>query len=135
MYLSTNTVVVWDQQPSGVLPTFDQIFGHTEQDGSESSFFFDPRRYDNMDRFRVLKEENFVGNPMSFPTTQQALRVDIDTFLKLKVGETVYSADSAPMQIADVSTGAIYVYFRAFTSAASSQIGVNLIARLRYTDN
>ena len=50
-------VVVWDKQPSGALPTWDTIFGHTLQDGTEASQINDPPRYDNMSRFQVLSDD------------------------------------------------------------------------------
>ena len=63
-------VLVWDKQPSGnAIPTFDEIFGRTIQDGTESCQFIDPPRYDNMDRFKVLRDKKFSVTPQAIPAT------------------------------------------------------------------
>lgn len=132
-------VVVWDQQPSGVLPAFDDIFGHTEQDGTESTDFLDPRKYDNMDRFRVLKDCRYDSNSSAIEgsagTANITMQYNIDEYINLRVGETVYSGESTPMTIADISSGAIYVYFRSFLNTGTgSEWSTSLTARLRYQD-
>nr|AKV62284.1 putative capsid protein [Fiddler Crab associated circular virus] len=44
-------VVVFDKQPNGgSLPTFDTMFGHTTQDGTESTNVLDPIKPDNFGR-------------------------------------------------------------------------------------
>lgn len=136
-------VVVWDKQPSGAtIPTFDTIFGSTIQDGTEASTVLNPLRFDNMDRFRVVRDVRIAANPVMLPPTGGTgnLVIDqypFDEFIKLKVGETVFSGQSAPMTIADVSTGACYVYFRATASnndLSDWAISANSFARLSYTD-
>jgi len=131
-------VVVHDKQPSGAtLATFDAIFGITVQDGTESCPDVTcPPRYDNMDRFKVLMDrtiaiENcFVSSLGSGPNTQ--LEYNLDEYMKLNCGETVYSGQSNPMTIADISTGAIIVYFRARNNTASNAAAIDAVARLRY---
>lgn len=133
-------VVVWDQQPSGgSIPTFDTIFGITAQDGTESTPDVTcPPRYDNMDRFRVLKDCTYSNRPAfvsslgSGPASNAV--IPIDEYLKLSGQETVFSGQSNPMTIADISTGAIYVYFRTLNNQAFTTGLVDAIARLRYTD-
>lgn len=132
-------VVVWDKQPSGVLPTFDEIFGHTTQDGTESTSLLDPRKYDNMDRFRVLKDCRYDSNPTAIGgspgTANITMYYNIDEYMDLRVGETVYSGDSTPMTIADISSGGIYVYFRALLNSNNTTRWItSLTARLRYQD-
>jgi len=134
-------VIVWDKQPSGAaIPSFDQIFGITAQDGTESCPDITcPPRYDNMDRFRVIKDKTIPMNvgvvgPTGTTLNTQHLQ-EVDEYVKLPSLESVYSGQSAPMTIADVSTGALYLYFRAYNnSAGASQCAVDAIARLRYTD-
>ena len=110
---SFRMILVWDKQPSGsAIPAFDTIFGITAQDGTESCPDITcPLRYDNMDRFRVLKDW-FVSPPAvpmaatgSGPATIQA--INFDEYTKLPMLESVYSGQSTPMTIADVSTGAL----------------------------
>lgn len=143
LYANTlRMVVVWDKQPSGgSIPTFDTIFGKTAQDGTESTTFLDPLRYDNMDRFTVLRDS--VLDAQSEATSDAGttlisqVNCSFDEFIKLNSREVVFSGQSVPMTIADISTGALYVYFRADTnSSAQSLISIDAtsFARLRYTD-
>ena len=138
---SFRMILVWDKQPSGsAIPSFDTIFGITTQDGTESCPDITcPLRYDNMDRFRVLKDW-FISPPSiplaatgSAPNTFQS--VSFDEYTKLPMLESVYSGQSQPMTIADVSTGALYVIMRQTSSGGTtSQVEFDGIARLRYRD-
>lgn len=136
-------VVVWDKQPSsGSIPTWDTIFGITAQDGTESSTIWASVRYDNVDRFSILKDSVIRGNVDLFnaaggTTDAQVIRYHFDEYLKLAGKDCIYSGQSTPMTIADISSGALYVYFRASESQAGSatwSIGSDSSARLRYTD-
>jgi len=135
-------VLVWDKQPAaptGAVPTFDAIFGITAQDGTESCPDITcPPRFDNMDRFRILRDElvplqapGFSGTGTA-PSTADS--VPFDYYVRLNNLETVFSGQTAPMTIADISSGALYVFFRALNNSAQATVGVDGIARLRYTD-
>lgn len=133
-------VVVWDKQPSGAaIPNWDAIFGITAQDGVESCPDFTcPPRYDNMDRFRVLLDRPIVANPNFVTSTGSAPSniqyVPVDEYLKLGGLECVYSGQSNPMTIADISTGALYIGFRSQNNSAGNTINTDMVARLRFTD-
>jgi len=136
-------VLVWDKQPSGVLPIFSTIFGITDIAGTESSEFLDPLRYDNTARFRVIKDMTFKANPAGqneFGGTTDAMQIThaYDEFIDLKRSmnnETVYSGQSVPTTIADVSSGALYLVVRAQTNEATSAWTLdNSHSRLRYRD-
>lgn len=144
--LNANTmrmVVVWDKQPSGAaIPTFDTVFGLTSQTGAETSTFLAPVRYDNMDRFSVLRDIVIPMNPQLWNNeggSTDASRQDFafDEFIKLGGREVVYASQTDPLTIADISTGALYVYFRADAQVAGINeiaIDADSFARLRYTD-
>jgi len=133
-------VVVWDLQPnSGSIPTWDVIFGTTDQAGTEASTVLSPLRYDNMNRFHVLKDKSYdyatvPGNVVS--TATQIGFMPFDEYINLGGRETNYSGQSATCTTADISTGALYVYFRAQLNDATVavSVGSNSIARLRYVD-
>lgn len=138
---SLRMVVVWDTQPSGnAIPAFDTIFGITEQDGNETTDVQDAVKYDNMDRFSVLRDKTWT--PESYTMTSTGTTnggryvTPFDEYIKLGNKEVVYSGQSNPMTIADVSTGALYVYFRSDISVptAAWSIDPSSRARLRYTD-
>lgn len=135
-------VIVYDQQPSGAVPTYDTVFGRTVQDGTESTSYLDPIKYDSMGRFKILKECVFTMNPQLWnneggTTDLTQIEAHFDEYIKLKGLETVYSGQSSPCTIADLSTGGLYVYFRCdqnTTGTAVASIGSNSMARLRYYD-
>lgn len=136
-------VVVWDKQPSGVLPTFDTIFGNTTQDGTESVLEMTaPIRYDNMDRFKILRDVLRPVNQQSQQTTGTMTLINsnfgefIDEYIDLKGLESVFSGQSSPTTIADLSSGGLYVIYRAQFDSASGDVtpSVTGFARLRYTD-
>jgi len=135
-------VVVYDKQPSGTLPTFDDIMGHTLQDGTEACLFNDPPRYDNMSRFQVLSDEYI---PMKIEAVQNAGGTEdtvtdvyhLEKYIKLGNRETIFSGQSATCTIADISSGGLYVYFRCwYADPDQSEINVSSasIARLRYSE-
>lgn len=135
-------VIVYDKQPSGdTIPNYDDIFGHTEQDGTTTTFIFDPVQYNEMGRFRILKDCRYNLNVPSTGavsgTTQGGdIKIDVDEYIKLAVPETVFNGTADPMTIANVNTGAIYCYFRGYEPTVTDQIvtQVSLLARLRYSD-
>lgn len=133
-------VVVYDRQPSsGSIPTFDTIFGRTAQDGTESCEFLDNLRFDNTGRFRVVCDKVISATPQtensSGGTSDNVLMLfDFDHYVKLGQ-EAIYSGQSSPMTIADISSGALYIYYRASANSATSQWYINnASARLRYMD-
>lgn len=129
--------IVWDKQPSGVLPTFQDIFGSTNQDGTETTQFLDSLRYDNVGRFRTLLDKRYTLNPGFNPgAASQNVACDINEYIKLNNLKTIFSGQSIPMTIADISTGALYIVFRASTQTAkaTAQLDADCVCRLRYTD-
>nr|QXP07779.1 MAG: putative capsid protein [Arizlama virus] len=134
-------VVVYDKQPSGVLPTWDTIFGLTDQAGTETSSVYAPVRYDNTDRFVVLRDKQINLNPEGMVATGGVIispQFTLDEYIKLPNLETVYSGQSATCTIADISSGALYILFRVHEDASGSFTAVipsNTYARLRYMDN
>jgi len=129
-------VIVHDKQPAGVLPTFDSIFGRTVQNGTESTQFTDPLKYDNMNRFKILRDRLYTINPQIETNTGNYEVVD-DVYLKLGRIQSVYSGQSIPQTIADLSSGAVYVIFRADANNASVEtwaVESTSNARLKYFD-
>lgn len=136
-------VIVFDKQPSGnAIPTFDTVFGVTGQDGSETTTYLNQVRYDNMDRFSVLRDcvinfEPSVYNNAAGTQNLVVTRKPFDEYLTIKGKETVFLGQSVPMTIADISSGAIYVYFRAASNVNLQnqlQVSTDSTARLRYID-
>lgn len=133
-------VVVYDKQSSGAaVPTFDTIFGTTNQSGTEATTYVtDPPKYDNMERFTVLRDCLIQAPTMpivSFGTGPNTTVYSfVDEYIKLKGLDTVFLGQTNPMTIADISTGALYVYFRAVDNSGTNNNGFDGTARLRYYD-
>lgn len=136
-------VVVYDAQPAGAVPTFETIFMTTLQDGTEGGRVLAPLRYDNTGRFRVLRDKVLL--PESKPATNNSggttnlviSDIEFDEFIPLRGLETVYSGQSSPCTIADISSGALYVFFRSVVSSdevTDWAIRDTSFARLRYKD-
>lgn len=130
-------VVVWDKQPSGTLPTFDTIFGRTVAAGTESSSFLDAVRYDNMNRFKVLRDKCIMWVPpiaTSAGAGNQQM-TEFDEYIKLNGLETVFSGQTDPTTIADISSGGLYLFFRVYSSSSATTVNIaSAYARLRYVD-
>lgn len=135
-------VVVWDKQPSGAaIPSFDVIFGSTVQDGTEATAYLDSIKYDQMDRFSILRDCRIQMNPptdnnQGGTSDQVSQDYPFDEFIKLNNREVVFSGQSAPMTIADISTGAIYVFFRSNANSGANTVSItsDSKSRLRYQD-
>ena len=55
--VAVRCVLVWDKQPnSSAVPAWQDIFGHTNALGTETATTLDAIRYDNTQRFKILKE-------------------------------------------------------------------------------
>lgn len=135
-------VVVYDKQPSsGAIPTFDTIFGSTDQQGTETGAILDNLRYDNTGRFRVLSDKIITSTP-SAPIgivngDFQDAQYYCDEYINLKGRESIFSATNNPSTIADISTGALYIFFRANANTGATsywQIQSTSTARLRFYD-
>ena len=133
-------VVVWDKQPSsGTIPQWQDMFGFTAQDGTEGTSMYAPIRYDNMDRFSILRDVTYDPQPGAKAQTAPDTVVyynTIDEYIRLGDRECVFSGQSNPMTIADISSGAIYFCVRArLNNTVNTQSAItNMTARLRYTD-
>lgn len=139
-------VIVHDKQPSSstAMPTFNTIFGYTTQDGTESQVFYSDVRYDNTDRFRVLRDKyiefqpNAIGDKIvaTAPEGAVVVRKYIDEYIKLPNDPVVYSSTAEPMTISNISTGAYYLYARVTTPNLSidSHMGLSSVVRFRYSD-
>lgn len=137
---NTSTYLKWalvlDRQSSGAaLPNYDAIFAGTAQDGTETSTLFVPIRFDNTDRFRVIKEGKYgLGQGAAFTTGLGGDQVAIDEYINLKGIETVYNATASPMTIAEISSGALYFVARCTDTTNTTVVLVGGNARLRYYD-
>lgn len=135
--------VVYDRQPSGSLPTFEDIFNNQNYSGGYDPSVLAPLRFTNTFRFQVIRDTLMTLNPEAIPSggteNDTYMRCHFDEYIRLNL-ETQYSGTQeipTNMTIADISSGALYVIFRGITNVASSYWGIDDVssARLRYSDD
>lgn len=131
--------VVYDKQPSGVTPSFGDIFGTTNSSGATGHNIFDNLRYSNTERFRVLRDIRRAPGKQPFVPViangKTYVHETMEDFIPLNGLETVYSGTTSPPTIADVSSGALYVIVRAESDTATCSVNHNYaFTRLRYYD-
>lgn len=134
-------LVVYDSQPNGALPTKTEILQYKDQAGTEAGVWDGFMAYDNMQRFTILRDETCTINPdwsiaAAGPNNYKSKYHDI--FIKLNHA-TSFKAESTPMTIADISTGALYVMYTCDIPAPGNAVtrgsfGIEGQGRLRYID-
>jgi len=133
-------LLVYDSNPNGVLPVFNEICGRTVQNGGEDTKFMDPLRFDNTGRFRILREWVWEATPLCYPDAGTARllvqTLHLNEFVDLKGLPTNYSGQNATCTIADISSGGLYFVARARANGTDDYFNItdNLMCRLRYTD-
>jgi len=136
---SLRGVLVWDSGPTGTIPTFDNIFGTTLQDGTEqTTSFLDPLKYDGMERYRVIKDMCWDAPPIPVSSTgtgpQNRVTCCIDEYIRLPNLQSNYSGQSTPQTIADIASGALYLIWRASADSGNITTTLDGMVRLRYYD-
>lgn len=123
---SVRYVVVWDRSPNGsAIPSWETVFGITDSQGTQTPIMEAPVSYLNTGRFHVLRDE-IVSIQPNFPFLTdtagefRSITHTVDFYQSLKGLTSVFSADSSPPTNSDVSTGALYIYFRRIASTSST---------------
>ena len=78
------------------------MFGFTGQDGTEGTSMYAPIRYDNMDRFSILRDVTYDPQPGAKAQTAPDVVTyynTIDEYIRLGDRECVFSGQSNPMTI------------------------------------
>nr|WAE43108.1 MAG: capsid protein [Cressdnaviricota sp.] len=133
--------IVYDKQTNGALPSYDDMFRdniNASTDCSTSSVVFSYAgiNLNNRDRFEIIADKRFMfpsSDTANFINTSQQLQC-YEYFYKLGDRETHYKADSAPGVIGDVATGSLLLVTWGNVAAGSEAYGVQIHARIRYTD-
>lgn len=132
--------IVWDRQPGSVLPGWDEIFAETGEDGVEQGALLSPPRFDNMARFRIIRDKVVDVNPKiySYQTPDETrVEMTVKDYIKLPNLETVYNSTANPMSVANIASGALYFMVRCHRgSAPADEMSLTSfsVSRLRYTD-
>lgn len=127
--------VVWDKHSNGgVAPS--AIIGITDANGTETANVLDSVRYDQMERFTILRDVAVALTPPSGNTggvgQTSLVSHHFDEFVDLKGLITTYDADDGG--VADIASGGLQVYFRVTDVTGSAVYVRDCHARLRYYD-
>jgi len=131
-------VVVYDKTPSGSLPAWDTIFGTITNEGGVASNVLASLLLTRTKRFRVLKDCVYAHSAAAGGSggTVNATQIDqyLDEFIPLKGLETQYTASNTTPVIGDISSGGLYVYFRASDNSGTATFSAvdDITARLRF---
>lgn len=129
-------VVIYDKSPTSTLPTWNTIFGTTDDTGSETCpNVLCPPRYDNMQRFTVLSDQVIDFSDVApFGAGTVWIEQAFDHYIPLKNLETTFKSTSNPGVVGDISTGALYIAYRTTSLVASfgAEIQTLAAARLRF---
>jgi len=129
--------LVWDKQPSGgAAIAWDTVFKYTPQTGTEANALWAGLRFDNMERFVVLRDQAITVQLSHTSTTAApSLQgyVPFDIYVDLKGMETTFGAQTATSVITDINTGSLLLMFRSENNMA--QLSGNSVARLRFVDS
>lgn len=148
--IAVRCVLIWDKQPnSSAVPAWQDIFGHTNALGTEATTTLDAIRYDNTQRFKILKEWIMKApvTAVDETTSLQSLQscIPFDEFYKFKKRDNFESTYSntqtapTPPVYTDISTGGLLFAYRTIVcdgaEASAYSVSATLAnARYRYTD-
>lgn len=148
-YAATATVamlrmmVVYDRQPTGALPVVSDIIQTRDQTGAATTSGSSEINLDNRDRFSIIRDMQFYQPPVTytagvltngpqFPGNDNQ-QWDVNEFIRLRELGTHFKSSSNPTTIADIATGALYIYF--ITNGSDNTVQFQGGIRLRYHDN
>lgn len=134
-------LIVYDRQPTGALPTIQNLLQTRDQTGATSNTHVSEINLDNRDRFMIVRDVSFYFPPVtntagvltngpSYPALEDS-QFDVNIFIRLKGLVTHFSSSSNPTTIADIATGGLYAFFVAGQDSTWQWTGG---FRLRYDD-
>lgn len=126
--------VIWDEQPTGVLPTLQDLWQDVSVSGVTTASVMSHNNENNSARFRTLRT-------ITIPINQEAQGMDQDpavkrSFIKMNIPMnhiTQYNAGVAGT-LADIQTGAIYFVCHGLNSPTPTVWSILVTARMKYLD-
>jgi len=131
-------VLVYDREPRGVIPTFQQIFAHTDNVGVTTTDFSSSLHLTQADRFRILLDRvvdfdlkagvtstDFDAITGATQTGSTYLNYHhIDHYLDVSKRDItqMYTSTTNPATISNLSTGAVYLVLKARQDVATTRL-------------
>jgi len=122
--------LIWDRQPTGVLPTFTDIYQDVSATGGTTSSYFAGRNMDTTDRFLTLASDTVMLTAQGAPSGGKHFQT-IQWVRPLRgLTQQFKGSDSL---LASVATGALYVVLFS-SSAGAANCTVVFNTRYKYRD-
>jgi len=113
-------MIVYDRQPNGIIPAFNEIIQATDSAGANTNAALDGMNLNNRDRFVILRDRTHMLPPIGVggatPAKAQGMVVDLSSDTKYSLNLTEYIKTKAITQyrgatatIGDIISGAIVV--------------------------
>jgi len=138
-------MVIYDRNPNGMYPASNLILSQISQANTViAGTYLDNLNPNLLDRFVTMLDKRVYlpaldtanGVASTYLTTPTVMdSFIIDEFVKLRDLETIYSATSSPMVVANVQVGALYLLAMGDIAAGSEQWCLKGNTRLTYHDN
>ncbi len=119
-------VVVWDKRPGATIPTYDEVFEEVDEAGTTNTNYLSDVKFEHTTRFQVLHDtvkrmsQGYASFAAGGTQNRNTIKCPFDEFIKLKGREVQYDGTANPMTSANITTGALYIFFRASASVAST---------------
>lgn len=109
--------VVYDKNPQGTVPTFNEIFANIDKDGTKATYFDSNVSYNNTDRFSVLRDEILTIMPAVADSVGTEDKLDQltrrDWYIDLKKRKLRLKRNVVSGVISDIVEGALYLIYKA----------------------
>lgn len=133
-------VIVYDRQPNGAIPIVSDILQTRSQTGAATNTGYSEINLDQRDRFQIIRDyevhlpsvTNTAGVLTNVSYVSNDERYAVNMFIKLKGMVTHFKSSSNPTTIADINTGALYLFCLDAIGAGAWSFFWQ--ARLRYMD-
>lgn len=134
--------IVYDRQPTGALPNYNNIFLDYNPSGATSNGPYSNINLDNRDRYQIIRHDTFacpataitdlasVSQVITIPPKEMML----EEFIKLRGLTTHFNGTASPLLISNITTGALYLVTQGRFTLGNEGYQLSVQFRLRYDD-
>lgn len=124
--------VVWDEQPSGTLPSAAQLWTNVDNIGGLTTNMLSFNNRDNSMRFKILRTHTVQINAEQQAMETYQGRIYWEWNIPMKELTTQYNAGTSG-GLGDIATGAIYLVAHG-NNSSTAQWSVDYSTRFKFTD-
>ena len=128
---SARVAVIWDRQPTGTLPTIDDIYQNVSSSGATSTGAWPGRNMNTTDRFLTIASQDYFLHP-TVAAAGGKYAYDFHFIRSLKHLAQQFKGSDA--LLASIATGALYVVAFSHDATDANPTFLHFDARFKYTD-